>query len=182
MGVAESVSTSTSVPQALEPLLVRDAEALLLVDDEQAEVGEGDVPAQDAMGPDEDVDAAVLHALEDPLLLPLRHEAAEHRHLDRERGESPFERAEVLLRQDGGRDEDRHLASVLDGLEGGAQRDLGLAVAHVADDEPIHRPPAQHVGLHLLDAACLVGRLGVGEALLQLALPGRVRGEGEPDR
>ena len=38
MGVAESVSTSTLLAKLLELFLVRHAEALLLVDDEQAEV------------------------------------------------------------------------------------------------------------------------------------------------
>ena len=37
IGVAVSVSTSTSVLQLLDRLLVGDAEALLLVDDEQPE-------------------------------------------------------------------------------------------------------------------------------------------------
>src|SRR5690606_27973071 len=45
-----------------------------------------------------------------------------------------------------------------------------------------HRPLAQHVGLDLLDAPGLVGRLGVREALLQLALPRRVGAEGEARR
>ena len=38
IGVAVIVSTSHRRPQLLEPLLVLDAEALLLVDDDQAEV------------------------------------------------------------------------------------------------------------------------------------------------
>ena len=43
IGVAVSVSTSTLVLQLLHRLLVLHAEALLLVDDEQAEVLEPDV-------------------------------------------------------------------------------------------------------------------------------------------
>ena len=42
IGVADIVSTSTLVLQLLDALLVLDAEALLLVDDEQAEVLELD--------------------------------------------------------------------------------------------------------------------------------------------
>ena len=38
IGVAVSVSTWTSALKLLQPLLVRDAEVLLLVDDHQAEV------------------------------------------------------------------------------------------------------------------------------------------------
>ena len=42
--------------QLLQPLLVLDAEMLLLVDDEQAEIGELDVLAEQRMGADDDVD------------------------------------------------------------------------------------------------------------------------------
>ena len=53
----------------LEALFVADAEALLFVDDEQAEVLELDVFGKNAMGADEDVDLAGLDFLEDDLLL-----------------------------------------------------------------------------------------------------------------
>ena len=42
-------------------------------------------------------------------------------------------------REHGRRHEHRDLLAVLRGLERGPQRDLGLAVADVADDEPVHR-------------------------------------------
>ena len=45
--------------QLLEPLLVDDAEMLLLVDDEQAEIPELDRLAEQRMGADDDVDLAV---------------------------------------------------------------------------------------------------------------------------
>ena len=163
-------------------LLVRDPEALLLVDDQQAQVGEGDVLRQDPVRADEDVDRPVGHALDDPLLLLAADEAAEHGDAHRERGQPPLEGVQVLLRQHGRRHEHGDLLAVLDRLEGGAQGDLGLAVADVADHQAVHRPAAEHVGLDLLDAPRLVGRLGVREALLELALPGRVRREREARR
>ena len=46
--------------ELLDALLVRDAEALLLVDDEQAQVLEVDVLREEAVRPDDDVDLAVL--------------------------------------------------------------------------------------------------------------------------
>ena len=46
MGVAESVRQSTVVAQLLQLLLGRDAEALLLVDDQQAQVAEDHVLAR----------------------------------------------------------------------------------------------------------------------------------------
>ena len=109
-------------------------------------------------------------------------EAAQHRDLEREGGEPALERVEMLLRQHGRRNQHRHLLAVLHRLEGRAQRDLGLPVADVADDEAVHRPAPEHVGLDLLDAARLVRRLGVREALLELALPGRIGAECEAGR
>ncbi len=131
------------------------------------------------MRPDQDVDGTVGDAGDDLVLALARHEAAQHRDLDREGGEPALERVEVLLRQDGRGDEHRHLLAVLHRLERGAQRDLGLAVADVTDHQAVHGPAAEHVGLDFLDAARLVGRLGVREALLELALPVRVGAEGE---
>ena len=168
--------------ERLDALLVRHPEALLLVDHQQAQVGERNVLRQDPMRPDQHVDRPVGNARTISLLLPLRHEAAEHGHLHRKGAEPPLEGAQVLLRQDGGRHQDRHLLAVLDGLEGGAQRHLGLAIADVAADQPIHRAAAQHVALHLLDGPRLVRRLGVRERLLQLPLPDAVRREAETGR
>ena len=56
IGVAERVSTSTVERKRLEPLLVLDAEPLLLVDDDQAQVLERDVLLDEAVGADQDVD------------------------------------------------------------------------------------------------------------------------------
>ncbi len=67
---------------------------------------------------------------------------------------------------------------MVDGLEGGADGHLGLAVADVAADEAVHGAGALHVGLGLVDGLELVGGLGEGEGCLKLALPGVVLGEG----
>ena len=84
----------------------------------------------------------------------------------------------MLAHQQGRGHQDRDLLAVLDGLEGGAHGDLGLAVADVAAHEPVHRLGLLHVGLDLVDGGELVGGLGVGEGLLQLGLPGGVGAEG----
>ena len=60
IGVAVIVSTSTLRAELLQPLLVRDAEPLLLVDDQQAQVLERHVLAQQPVRADHDVDLAVL--------------------------------------------------------------------------------------------------------------------------
>ena len=64
--------------ELLELLLVQHAEALLFIDDDQAEVFEDDVAGNEAMRADDDVDAAVAQQLEHFALLGLRAETAEH--------------------------------------------------------------------------------------------------------
>ena len=58
--------------------------------------------------------------------------------------------------------------------EGRAHRDLGLAVADVAADEPVHRPRRSRSAEHVLDRRDLVGRLLVRERRLELVLHGVV--------
>ena len=93
--------------------------------------------------------AAAGQPLDRRRLLPLRDEPRQEPDGDRERREALPERLEVLRREDGRRDEHGDLLAVLDGLERGPDRDLGLAVADVADDEAVHRPAGLHVGLRL---------------------------------
>ena len=98
-------------------------------------------------------------------------QARDHLDLDRELGEALPEGAEVLLRQDRGRHQHHHLLAVGDGLLGGAQRDLGLAVADVAADQAVHGALGLHVRLHRVDRLELVGGLPIGEGALEHQLP-----------
>ena len=77
MGVAESVSTSTCAAHLLDVLLVRHAEALLLVDDEQAEVLELDVLLQQLVRADHEVALARAHIGERLAHLRLRARSGE---------------------------------------------------------------------------------------------------------
>ncbi len=98
---------------------------------------------------------------------------------DRERAHPLLERREVLLHEQRRRHQHGDLLAVLDRLERRPHRDLGLAVADVAADEPVHRDDPPHVGLDLVDRAQLVGRLLEREGVLELALPRGVGPEGE---
>ena len=164
-------------PELLELLLRSDAEALLLVDDDEPEVPELHVLREQAMGSDHEVDRAVGEAVDRGCLIARGHEPRQKPNPDRKRGEALAERLVMLCREDRRRDQHRDLLAVLDRLEGGSQRDLGLAVADVADDEPIHRPAGLHVELDLDDGTELIGSLLVREARLHLALPRRVGSE-----
>ena len=162
-----------------QQLLLLDAEALLLVDDDQPEILRADVAAEQPVRADEDVDRAVLKARDGVALLHGGAKAADL--LDRERVvlQALGERAVVLLGEDRRRHEHQHLLAGVRRLERGAQRDLGLAVADVAADQAIHRALGLHVDLHELDRLALVGGLLVGEGGLELAQPVGVRREGE---
>ena len=168
--------------QPLEVLLVLDAEPLLLVDDHQAEPGEPGFRGEQLVRADDHVHGAVGQAAQGLVGLRAALEARQRPHLHRERGVALGERGEVLLDQQRGRHQHRDLLAVLHRLERGADRDLGLAVADVPADQPVHRHRPLHVALDLVDGAELVRGLHVGEGVLEFALPGRVRAEREPGR
>ena len=88
----------------------------------------------------------------------------------------------MLLGEDRGGREHCHLLPRLHRLEGRPQRDLGLAVSYVADQQPVHRSGALHVTLHLLGGATLVGSILVQESRFELALPRGVGREREAGR
>ena len=155
-----------------------DAEALLLVHDHQAQVLEREVLGQQPVRADHDVHGAVLDALDGLLGFLGALEAGQRLDPQREPGEPLGERLVVLLGEQGGGHQHGHLLAVLDRLERGPDRDLGLAVADVAGDQPVHRDLALHVGLDLVDGGQLVRGLHVREGFLQLALPRGVRAEG----
>ena len=125
-----------------QQLLLLDAEALLLVEDQEAEVLGAHVATEHAVGPDEDVGPAFVEPRDRFTLLGGAAEAA-----DVVDGEGVVlqplgERPVVLLGEDGRGREEEDLLAVGRRLERRAQRDLGLPVADVAADEPVHRPSA----------------------------------------
>ncbi len=126
--------------QLLKPLLVRDAEMLLFVDDDQPEILEFDVLAEERMRADDNIDAA----FGDPLLhfgkFIRRDEPRGLRELQRIAAQPVAEGFHVLARQQCGRHHHRDLLAVHRGDECRAQRHFGLAEADIAADEPIHRP------------------------------------------
>ena len=154
----------------LQPLLVAHAEALLLVDDEQAQVLELDVFREQAMGPDEDIDLAGCDAIQDRRLLLGGAKAARHLDADGKVGEAPLECLVVLQGEHGGRREHRHLLAILHRLEGGAHGHLGLAVTHVAADQTVHGLRRFHIALDVCDGSRLVVGFVEVEGVLELAL------------
>ena len=155
-------------PERLQSLLVLDAETLLLVDDQKPQILEGHILLQHAVGADDDVDLPFFEPLQDSLLLLGRAEAGEHLHRDRILLEPLVEGLVVLLGQDGGRHQNTGLLAVQSGFKGGPHGDLGLAVTHIAADQPVHRFALLHVGQHILDGRELVRGLLPGKGGLEL--------------
>ena len=158
----------------LDALLVRDAEALLLVDDQQSEVFENDVFRKQAMRADDDVNLARGDAFEDGLDLLLRAEAADHVDHHGEALESIAQRLQMLEREHRRRREHGDLLAVHHRLERGAHGDFRLAVADVAAQQAIHRRRRFHIVLDLGDRRGLIDRQLVRERRLELFLPVRV--------
>ena len=163
--------------QLLDALLVRHAEALLLVHHQQPQILERHILGQQPVRADYHIHRAVQQALQHLVLLGGGAEAAQHLDGDRKGGQAARESLRVLLRQHGGGDQHRDLLAIHHCLERGPQRDLGLAVADIAADQAIHGPAGFHVVLDRLDGHELVARLLVGEGRLQLRLPYAVRRE-----
>ena len=164
------------LPELLDLLLVRDAEALLFVDDEQAEVAEDDVLRQQPVRADDDVDLPGGEIGQRLLLFLLCPEAADHVDAHREsRRSAPCSvrrcwNASTVVGASNG-----DLLAVDHGLERRAHRDFGFSVADVAAEQPIHRRRRLHVARDVGDRALLVGRQLVLEDVGELLLPVRVR-------
>ena len=162
--------------QLAQELLLRDAEALLLVDDHEAEILGDHVAREHAVRADRGRRPSPRRSRPGSALtsagLRKRETISTVTGRSRQRSRNVFQccwarivvgaRTSVCLLADG------------DG-EGGADRDLGLAEADVAADEPVHRARRLEVLLDRLDRALLVGRLLVREARLELLERGRRR-------
>ena len=122
------------------------------------------------MGADHDVDGARCDLLQNRLGFLRRLEPREQRHARRKRREPLGEIVVVLVRQQRGRNEHRHLAVVLHGFEGRPHGDLGFAVPHVAADEPVHRLARLHVVGDVFDGFQLIGRFLVFEGGFELVV------------
>ncbi len=138
-------------PHLLQVFLVLDAEPLLLVDYHQAEILEVGRGRQQPVGSDDYVDTALGEPFQHSLLLGRGIEPRHRPHGHRECRIPLGERLQMLLDEQRGRDENGDLLAVLHRLECSPHRNLGLAVADIAADDPVHRDGFAHVGLHLLD-------------------------------
>ena len=141
----------------LHGLLVAHAKTVFLVNDEQAQVLEMRAWAEQLVRAHHDVDGAVGHAFEGGSDFFAGAKAADLGHLHRPFAKAVHQRLEMLLSQERGRCQHRHLFAARDGHKGGAQRDLGFAKAHIATNQPVHGARADHVLNYRVDGGALVG-------------------------
>ena len=164
--------------ELLDVLLVAHAEALLLVHHQKAQVLEAHVLRQQPVGADHQVAAAVGKLRQQPGGLPSGAEAAEHPDVHREAEKALQSRLVMLLGQHRGGHQDGGLLAVQHAFHHRPQGHLGLAVAHVPAEQPVHGHGGFHVRLDLRRTAELIVCLGIAEVLLKLPLPLAVRREG----
>ena len=174
-GQGQSVHLLGHLPQ---PLLVGDAEALLLVDDQQAQVVEPDALLDQLVGADDQVHAALRQFLQNALLLLGCGKPGQHLNVHRKGPEPAHGGGVVLLGQHRGGHQNGRLLAVQNALHDSPEGHLRLAVAHVAAQQPVHGARPLHVLLDLLDGPELVAGLLIFEGVLKLLLPGGVRREG----
>ena len=177
-GEGEDVDESEAV---LEDFLVLHAEALLLVDDDEAEVFEFDVVAEEAVGADDDVDGAGGEAADGGGLFGAGAEAVEGFDGDGVVAHALAEGLGVLLGEDGRGGKEGGLFAAHDGFENGADGDFSFSKPDVAADEAVGGTGGFHVEFGVLDGAGLVGGGGEEEGGFEFVLPVGVGAEGVAD-
>ena len=168
--------------QVLQLLLVPDPEPLFLVDDDEPEIAEHNVPAEEPVRPDHDVDPTIGQVTQNGGLLGGGAESTEHLDGDGVLRHPLPEGDVVLLCEDGRRHEHGGLSLVQHGPEGGPHRHLRLPVAHVPAKQPVHRLRTLHVSEHVPDGLALVFGLTVGERVTEPSFPRGVGGLAEAAR
>src|SRR5262249_58275126 len=104
--------------ELLEPLLVGDAEMLLLIDDEEAQIFELDAPAEERVGANRDVGLPLRNALLHLRKVLAGHEPRGLPDLEREVAEALGEGFGVLAREQRRRRDDCNLLAVHRGRKG----------------------------------------------------------------
>ena len=144
--------------QCLHGLLVAHAEAMFLVNDEQAQIVKARALAEQFVGTYNDVYRSVGQPFQRCRDFPGRAKAAHLNHLDRPLGKTIDQGLVMLLGQQGRGRQQCHLLAARDADKGSTQGDFGLAKANVTADQSIHRSRADHVLNHGVDGGALVGR------------------------
>ena len=159
----------------LDFFFVGDAESLLLINDQNAQILKLHIRRQYPMGADDDIHQSFFQILHGFLLLGRRAEAAQQIHPHRKFLHPLGKGVVVLLGQNGGGHQVNHLFPLLHRLECHPDGNLRLAVSHVSADQPVHDLSAFHVLFGRLDGRQLILRLLEGEHFFKFPLPDGIR-------
>ena len=118
---------------------MRDAEMLLLVDDQQSQVFEVDTLAEQCMCAHDNIHATVGDVFLSLIEVFGRNQPRGLRHVHRKTFEAIRECLGMLARKQGRWDNDRHLLAVQRDRKGCAECDFGFAEADIAANQPVHR-------------------------------------------
>ena len=166
--------------QGLEGFFLAHAEAVFLVDDDQAETREFHLAREQPVGADHDIDGAVCHAGQRHGLFRPAAKARQLGEFYRPIREAIGESLEVLSRQQRGRREHRHLHAVGHRDERGAQGDLGLAEADIAANQAVHGFALAQVLDHRIDGGELIRGFVEAERFREGIEVVLIDGEGAP--
>ncbi len=144
--------------QRFQALLLLHPEAVLLIHNHQAQIVKLHILLQQLMRADDDVQLALGQIAQGLRLLLAGAEARQLAHPHREFGKATGKILEMLLGQQRGRHQQRHLLAVHGGDKGGAQGHFGLAKTHIAAHQPIHRFAGLQIAQHRFDGGQLIRR------------------------
>src|SRR6266852_4868610 len=150
-----------------EALALEDAEAVLLVNGDEAEAGEFDVVFDEGVGADDELRFAGANALEDGGFLRSFQTADEELDAIACFGEDAARGKKMLDGKNFRGGHESGLRAVFDGDDGGLQRDDGFAAANVALEETIHRGRLFEVGGDFPEDALLCSSGLEGEDALE---------------
>src|SRR5262249_34475345 len=122
-----------------DAFLVRYAEALFFVNDEQAKVFEPYVFRQNPVGADNDIDRSRFNRFDDLFLLSGGSKLGKHFDAHGEGAEPVLKSLKVLIHENGCGRKQSDLFTFHNGFESGPHGHFRLAVAHIPDDEAVHR-------------------------------------------
>ena len=163
--------------QPLDGFLVGHAEALFLIHHQQPQILKFHILRQQPVRADDHIDRSFLQILQYLFLFRRGFKPAQHLDVHRKAREAVQHRGVMLLHQNRSRREHGGLFAAHHRLEHGAERNLRLAIAHIAAQQAIHHARTFHIALDIFDRRQLIRRFLVGEIILEFALPRGIRFE-----
>ena len=165
--------------QLFKPVFHAYAEFLLLVHNQQSQIAEFHILANQLMRADDNVQLAACKPSQNVFLFFSSAQTAQIIDGARHIGQPRFECFVVLHCQYGGRHKHCNLLIISHSFERGTDSNLGLAETNIAAHQAVHRHLTFHIGLDSLRGLHLVGRVLVHKRRLELLVHKRVGREGE---